>query len=104
MSESRIGPIVLLILSFVLALLTIIPALFLVMATAGCRDGCSLQVVEVGIWIAVLGPWVALAIGATVTIVRMVRRQRALIAALVTIGATFAAFILGVAWTFIAIG
>jgi hypothetical protein len=104
MTESRVGPIVVLVLSVVVALFTILPAIFLVMSTAGCRDGCSLALVEVGIWIALVGPWVALVIGTLFTIVRLVRRQRALKAALFTLGATVIAFIAGVAWTFIAIG
>jgi len=103
-SSSPAPAIIFLVLSLVLALLTIVPALFLVMSTAGCQGQCSLALVEVGIWIALIGPWVAFVIGSVFTIVTLVRRQRALRASLFTLGGTLLAFVIGVAWTFIAIG
>ena len=103
-SSSSAPAIILLVLSLLLAVLTIVPALFLVMSTAGCQGQCSIALVEVGIWIALLGPWVSLVIGAVLTILRIARRQRALRASLFTLGGTLLAFVIGVAWTFIAIG
>lgn len=103
-SSSPASAIIFLVLGLLLALLTIVPALFLVMSTAGCQGQCSLAMVEVGIGIALIGPWVAFVTGAVLTIIKLARRQRAVRASLFTLGSTLLAFALGVAWTFIAIG
>ncbi len=50
-------------------------ALFLAFASDSCGAGCSITQMEVGMWTAILAPWVAWLAGVVVVILLLVRRR-----------------------------
>lgn len=71
------------------------------MATDGCHEGCPLVVVETGIWIAILGPWIVLLLSMIFSIRQMVKNIDALTYSLIGIAGSFGAFLIGVATVFL---
>ena len=104
MNGRVIGAIVILLLTFVLVLILGVPGLMLAMASDGCREGCPLVILEAGFYIALIGPAVVFLTGLVFSIIAMVRKQGPLKPALIGLGGSFGAFLLGVGITFLAIG
>lgn len=99
-----IGAIIALVLNLVVTLVLFVPALFLAMASDGCSTGCALIVVEVGFYLALIGPGLVFLAGLVFTIIALVEKTNPLWPALIGLGGTVGAFLLGVAATFLAIG
>jgi hypothetical protein len=79
-----------------------LPAVFLTMASTGCREGCPMPVVISGIWIAVIAPSVVFVISLVVSIVKFVKHESAVKMAVIGLLGSFGAFWLGVALVFLA--
>ncbi len=101
MSTKNIFSIVVLVLNVFMNVVIMVPAVFLVMATDGCHEGCPLVVVEAGIWIAILGPWIVFLLSAIFSIKNMVHKLDALSYTLIGISGSFGAFLIGVATVFL---
>lgn len=104
MRTFRVAAIVVLVLNLVLVLAFIVPALFLVMASDGCRGACPVAVVETGFSIALIGPGIVFVTGLAFTIVAFARKLNPLWPAVIGIGGSVGAFLLGVGITFVAVG
>lgn len=104
MRTFRIAAIVVLVLNLLLVLALVVPAMFLVMASDGCRQTCPLGVVEAGFYIALVGPGLVFLTGLVVAIVAFARQRNPLWPALIGLVGSFGAFLLGVGITFIAVG
>lgn len=99
--KTNITSIILLIATVLSALLLFVPSLMLAMVSDSCGSGCNMAVFTLGYYIAVVGtPAVALT-GIVFTIIKMVKKQDAVSYALIGLGGTYGAFMLGLAITFI---
>ncbi len=96
--------IVFLVLQVALVFALILPALFLVMASAGCFEPCNIDVVSVGFHIALLGPGAVFVVNLILSIVFLVQKRTAWLLSLLGGVASFLVFLLGVAIVFGAIG
>jgi hypothetical protein len=96
--------IVFLVLNALMVAALIVPALFLVMASAGCMDSCNMDVLQVGFYIALFGPSVAFIVNLVLSIVFLVKKRTAwLLSLLVSVGGLLI-FLLGVALVFLQAG
>ena len=94
--------IVLLVVSVLSALVLFIPALFLAMVSDSCSaETCNMTVFNIGFYIAVAGPAISTILGLVFTIRALVQKKDAVNFALIGLGGTYGAFMLGVAITFI---
>ena len=92
--------IVFLALLLVLVVALFVPALFLVMSTAGCSDSCNLDVMQAGINVAVLGPGLVFIANLIVSIVFLVKKRTAWWLSLLGAVASMLAYLLGLALVF----
>ena len=99
--KSTITSIVLLVVSVLSAVVLFVPALFLAMVSDSCNSGCNMVVFTAGFYIAVLGPGISTILGLIFTIRAMVQKKDAVTFALIGLGGTYGAFMLGLAITFI---
>ncbi|MDH6423375.1 hypothetical protein [Aurantimicrobium minutum] len=94
--------IVLLVVSVLSTLVLFIPALFLAMVSDSCSaNTCNMTVFSIGFYIAVAGPAISTLLGLVFTIRALVQKKDAVNFALIGLGGTYGAFMLGVAITFI---
>lgn len=102
--KSNITSIVLLVVSVLSALVLFVPALFLSMVSDSCSaETCNMTVFTAGYYIAVCGPAIATILGMIFTIRAIVQKNDAVNFALIGLGGTYGAFMLGVAITFIVV-
>ena len=99
--KTNITSIVLLVITVLSALVLFVPALLLSMVSDSCNSGCNMVVFTLGFYIAVLGPGLITITGTVFTIIKMVKKQDAVSTALIGLGGTYGAFMLGLAITFI---
>lgn len=100
--KTNITSIVLLVVSVISAVVLFVPALFLAMVSDSCSpETCNMTVFEVGYYIAVAGPAISTLLGLIFTIRALVQKKDAVNFALIGLGGTYGAFMLGVAITFI---
>ena len=100
--RSNITAIVLLVISVLSTLILFVPALMLAMVSDSCSpETCAMPIFEIGLYIAVAGPAIVTILGLIFTIRAMVQKKDALTFALISLGGTYGAFMLGVAITFI---
>ena len=94
--------IVLLVVSVISALVLFVPALMLALVSDSCSaDTCNMAVFNIGFYIAVAGPAISTLLGLVFTIRALVQKKDAVNFALIGLGGTYGAFMLGVAITFI---
>jgi len=99
--KTNITSIVLLVLTVLSALVLFVPALLLAMVSDSCNSSCNMVVFTLGFYIAVIGPGLVAVTGTVFTIIKMVKKQDAVSTALIGLGGTYGAFMLGLAITFI---
>jgi hypothetical protein len=100
--KSNITSIVLLVVSVLSAVVLFVPALLLAMVSDSCSaESCNMVVFTVGYYIAVFGPGITTLLGLIFTIRAMVQKKDAVTYALIGLGGTYGAFMLGLAITFI---
>ena len=99
--KTNITSIILLIATVLSALLLFIPSLMLAMVSDSCGSGCNMAVFTLGYYIAVFGTPLVAVTGIVFTIIKMVKKQDAVSYALIGLGGTYGAFMLGLAITFI---
>lgn len=102
--KSNTITIVLLVISVLSVLVLFIPALMLAMVSDSCSpETCLMPVFELGFYIAVAGPAITTLLGLIFSIRAMVQKKDAVTYALIGLGGTYGAFMLGVALTFIVV-
>jgi hypothetical protein len=99
--KTNITSIVLLVVTVLSALVLFVPALLLAMVSDSCNSSCNMAVFTLGFYIAVAGPALVAVTGIVFTIIKMVKKQDAVSTALIGLGGTYGAFMLGLAITFI---
>lgn len=96
--------IVLLVVSVLSALVLFVPALMLALVSDSCSaETCNMAVFNIGFYIAVAGPAISTLLGLVFTIRALVQKKDAVNFALIGLGGTYGAFMLGVAITFIVV-
>ena len=99
---SKITSIVLLLVAVLSDLVLFVPALMLAMVSDSCsHDTCNMAVFTLGYYIAVAGPALVTLTGIVFTVIKLVKKQDAVTYALIGLGGTYGAFMLGLAITFI---
>lgn len=101
--KSNITSIVLLVVTVISALVLFIPSLFLAMVSDGCSSGCNIAVFTLGYYIAVIGTPLVAVTSCLFTILKMLKKQDGVNIALIGLGGTYGAFMLGLAITFITV-
>ena len=101
--KTNITSIVLLVVTVLSALVLFVPSLMLAMVSDSCSSGCNMAVFTLGYYIAVFGTPLAAITGVVFTIIKMVKKQDAVSFALIGLGGTYGAFMLGIAITFITV-
>lgn len=96
--------IVFLVLQVALVVALVLPALFLVMASAGCFDPCNIDVMSAGFYVALLGPGVFFVVNLILSIVFLVKKRTAWLLSLLGGVASLLVFLLGVAVVFVQAG
>ena len=99
--KTNITSIVLLVITVLSALVLFVPSLMLAMVSDSCSSGCNMTVFTLGFYIAVIGTPLVAVTGVVFTIIKMVKKQDAVSFALIGLGGTYGAFMLGLAITFI---
>lgn len=99
--KTNITSIVLLVVTVLSALVLFVPSLMLAMVSDSCSSGCNMAVFTLGYYIAVFGTPLVAITGVVFTIIKMVKKQDAVSFALIGLGGTYGAFMLGLALTFI---
>lgn len=99
--KTNITSIVLLVVTVLSALVLFVPSLMLAMVSDSCSSGCNMAVFTLGYYIAVIGTPLVAVTGIVFTIIKMVKKQDAVSFALIGLGGTYGAFMLGLAITFI---
>ena len=99
--KTNITSIVLLVVAVLSALVLFLPSLMLAMVSDSCSSGCNMAVFTLGYYIAVIGTPLVAVTGVVFTIIKMVKKQDAVSFALIGLGGTYGAFMLGLAITFI---
>ena len=99
--KTNITSIVLLVVTVLSALVLFVPSLMLAMVSDSCSSGCNMGVLNLAYYIAVFGTPLAAITGVVFTIIKMVKKQDAVSFALIGLGGTYGAFMLGLAITFI---
>ncbi len=90
------------VISVLSAIILFVPALLLSMASDSCgATSCNMTVFELGFYIAVFGPAIVTILGIIFSIRALVKKQSGLNYALIGMGGTYGAFLLGVAIIFI---
>lgn len=101
---SKITSIVLLVVAVLSDLVLFVPALMLAMVSDSCSpDTCNMAVFNLGFYIAVAGPTLVTLTGIVFTVIKLVKKQDAVTYALIGLGGTYGAFMLGLAITFITV-
>ena len=101
---SNITSIVLLVVAVLSDLVLFVPALMLAMVSDSCSpDTCNMAVFTLGYYIAVAGPTLVTLTGIVFTVIKLVKKQDAVTYALIGLGGTYGAFMLGLAITFITV-
>ena len=93
--------IVLLVVTVLSALVLFVPALMLSMTSDSCNNNCNMAVFNIGLYIAVVGPALVTLTSLVFTIIKMVKKRDAVSTALIGLGGTYGAFMLGLAVVFI---
>ena len=101
--KTNITSIVLLVVTVLSALVLFVPALMLAMVSDSCSSSCNMTVFTLGYYIAVFGTPLVAITGVVFTIIKMVQKQDAVSFALIGLGGTYGAFMLGLAITFITV-
>ena len=101
--KTNITSIVLLVVTVLSALVLFLPSLMLAMVSDSCSSGCNMAVFTLGYYIAVIGTPLVAVTGVVFTIIKMVKKQDAVSFALIGLGGTYGAFMLGLAITFITV-
>jgi hypothetical protein len=99
--KTNITSIVLLLVTVLSALVLFVPSLMLAMVSDSCSSGCNMAVFTLGFYIAVIGTPLVAVTGVVFTIIKMVKKQDAVSFALIGLGGTYGAFMLGLAVVFI---
>ncbi|MDF9809420.1 hypothetical protein M2116_000357 [Aurantimicrobium minutum] len=99
--KTNITSIVLLVVTVLSALVLFVPSLMLAMVSDSCSSCCNMAVFTLGYYIAVIGTPLVAVTGVIFTIIKMVKKQDAVSFALIGLGGTYGAFMLGLAITFI---
>ena len=85
-------------------LVLFVPALMLAMVSDSCGpDSCNMAVFTLGYYIAVAGPTLVTITGIVFTVRQLIKKQDAVTYALIGLGGTYGAFMLGLAITFITV-
>lgn len=101
---SNITSIVLLVVAVLSDLVLFVPALMLAMVSDSCGpDSCNMAVFTLGYYIAVAGPTLVTITGIVFTVRQLIKKQDAVTYALIGLGGTYGAFMLGLAITFITV-
>ncbi|MDH6532033.1 putative membrane protein [Aurantimicrobium minutum] len=100
---NRVTTIVLLVVALISDVVLFVPALMLAMASDGCSTSCNMVVFGLGYYLAVAGPILVTLTGIVFSIIKMVKKQDAITTALIGIGGTYGAFVLGLAIVFITV-
>lgn len=100
---NRVITIALLVVALVSVVVLFVPALMLAMASDGCSSSCNMAVFSIGYYLAVAGPLLVALTGTVFAIIKMVKRQDAISVALIGVGGTYGAFVLGLAIVFITV-
>ncbi|AXE55236.1 hypothetical protein [Aurantimicrobium sp. MWH-Uga1] len=101
---SNITSIVLLVVAVLSDLVLFVPALMLAMVSDNCGpDSCNMAVFTLGYYIAVAGPTLVTITGIVFTVRQLIKKQDAVTYALIGLGGTYGAFMLGLAITFITV-
>lgn len=100
---NRVTTIVLLVVALISDIILFVPALMLAMASDGCGSSCNMVVLGFGYYLAVAGPILVTITGIVFAIIKMVKKQDAISAALIGLGGTYGAFVLGMAIVFITV-
>ncbi len=99
---SNITSIVLMVIAVLSDLVLFVPALMLAMVSDSCNpETCNMAVFTLGFYIAVAGPTLVTLTGIVFTVRKLVKKQDAVTYALIGLGGTYGAFMLGLAITFI---
>ena len=99
--KTNITSIVLMVVTVLSALVLFVPSLMLAMVSDSCGSSCNMTIFTLGFYIAVFGTPLVAVTGVVFTIIKMVKKQDAVSFALIGLGGTYGAFMLGLAITFI---
>ena len=100
--KANIISIVLMVISVLSVIGLFVPALLLSMVSDSCGpENCSMVVFNIGFYIAVAGPAISTLLGLLFTIKALIQKKDPLNFALIGLGGTYGAFMLGLAITFI---
>jgi hypothetical protein len=100
---NRVTTIVLLVVALISVVILFVPALMLAMASDGCSSSCNMPVFTIGYYLAVAGPLLVALTGTVFAIIKMVKKQDAISTALIGLGGTYGAFVLGLAIVFLTV-
>ena len=99
--KTNITSIVLMVVTVLSALVLFVPSLMLAMVSDSCGSSCNMTIFTLGFYIAVFGTPLVAVTGVVFSIIKMVKKQDAVSFALIGLGGTYGAFMLGLAITFI---
>ena len=99
--KTNITSIVLMVVTVLSSLVLFVPSLMLAMVSDSCGSSCNMTIFTLGFYIAVFGTPLVAVTGVVFTIIKMVKKQDAVSFALIGLGGTYGAFMLGLAITFI---
>ena len=99
--KTTIISIVLLVVTALSVLVLFVPALMLAMVSDSCNNSCNVAIFTLGFYISVAGPALVALTGIIFTIIQLVKKKDAVSTALIGLGGTYGAFMLGVAIAFI---
>lgn len=102
-TKSTVISISVLVVALISDVVLFVPALMLAMASDGCSSSCNMVVFGLGYYLAVAGPVLVTLTGIVFSIIKMVKKQDAISTALIGLGGTYGAFVLGLAIVFITV-